>query len=245
MSAAAYVGRVGGLAVALGVGAALFTGTGLAWADPDASTSSDSPSSESPRRERQDARCRPAARTRRCTDGGTDPKAAEPKDERKAADEKGLDEKADPRPKPTHPRPKLTRPRSIPRPSAPPRSAPTSPTSRPTPISPPRMRIRSNPPPAQAPAHRLPPRRSPRSRTNVGAGPSVAQAPTSKVTATELTSAEPQPDGESDPTNTQSKVIAPQAMASLARVQAAATPVGSRRCGRGRPPSIRSRWSRI
>ncbi len=59
----------------------------------------------------------------------------------------------------------------------------------------------------------------------MGAGPSVAQAPTSKVAAAELTSAEPQPDGESDPTNTQSKVIAPQAMASLARVQAAATPV--------------------
>ena len=33
MGASRYVGRVGGLAVALGVGAAMFSGSGLAWAD--------------------------------------------------------------------------------------------------------------------------------------------------------------------------------------------------------------------
>jgi hypothetical protein len=48
MRAAAYIGRVGGLAVALGVGAAVATGHGVAWADdgtgPAGSTSQESPS---------------------------------------------------------------------------------------------------------------------------------------------------------------------------------------------------------
>ena len=35
MNASRYIGRIGGLAVALGVGAALFTGNGIAWAGPD------------------------------------------------------------------------------------------------------------------------------------------------------------------------------------------------------------------
>ena len=39
MSAAAYVGRVGGLAVALGVGAAVVTGHGVAWAETSDSVS--------------------------------------------------------------------------------------------------------------------------------------------------------------------------------------------------------------
>ncbi len=50
MNAAAYVGRVGGLAVALGVGAAVVTGygCGVAWADtPDSSSSKPSSTSES------------------------------------------------------------------------------------------------------------------------------------------------------------------------------------------------------
>ena len=47
MGAAAYVGRVGGLAVALGVGAAVATGQGVAWASPTDSTSSTSESSAS------------------------------------------------------------------------------------------------------------------------------------------------------------------------------------------------------
>ena len=42
MTCATYVGRVGALAVALGVGAGLFTGTGVAWADPDESSGSSS-----------------------------------------------------------------------------------------------------------------------------------------------------------------------------------------------------------
>jgi hypothetical protein len=50
MRAAAYIGRVGGLAVALGVGAAVATGHGVAWADdttsPAGSTSQESPSAD-------------------------------------------------------------------------------------------------------------------------------------------------------------------------------------------------------
>ncbi|AFM16539.1 hypothetical protein Mycch_1748 [Mycolicibacterium chubuense NBB4] len=42
MNAGSYVGRIGGLAVALGVGAAVFTGNGVAWADSTGSDSSTS-----------------------------------------------------------------------------------------------------------------------------------------------------------------------------------------------------------
>jgi len=45
MRAAAFVGRVGELAVALGVGAALFAGTGTAWADPSSESSDAAPAS--------------------------------------------------------------------------------------------------------------------------------------------------------------------------------------------------------
>ena len=48
MRASGYVGRVGELAVALGVGAALFTGTGTAWADPATPDSSDSAPAPAP-----------------------------------------------------------------------------------------------------------------------------------------------------------------------------------------------------
>lgn len=47
MGASAYIGRVGGLAVALGVGAAIATGHGVAWASPTESSSSTSESSAS------------------------------------------------------------------------------------------------------------------------------------------------------------------------------------------------------
>ena len=47
MSASWFVGRVGGLAVALGVGVALYSGAGTAWADPSESTSPNSGSSRS------------------------------------------------------------------------------------------------------------------------------------------------------------------------------------------------------
>ena len=36
MGAASYIGRIGGLAVALGVGTAIITGQGVAYATPDA-----------------------------------------------------------------------------------------------------------------------------------------------------------------------------------------------------------------
>ena len=50
MGHAKYIGRVGALAVALGVGAAVATGLGMgvAWADDTGSTSTDSPSTDSP-----------------------------------------------------------------------------------------------------------------------------------------------------------------------------------------------------
>jgi hypothetical protein len=47
MNASRYIGRIGGLAVALGVGAALFTGNGIAWAEPDSDDSSVSSTSDS------------------------------------------------------------------------------------------------------------------------------------------------------------------------------------------------------
>jgi hypothetical protein len=47
MDASAYIGRVGGLAVALGVGAAVATGHGVAWASPTESSSSTSESESS------------------------------------------------------------------------------------------------------------------------------------------------------------------------------------------------------
>jgi hypothetical protein len=47
VNASRYIGRVGGLAVALGVGAALFTGNGIAWAGPDSQDSSVSSASGS------------------------------------------------------------------------------------------------------------------------------------------------------------------------------------------------------
>lgn len=47
MGASRYVGRVGGLAVALGVGAAVFAGSGMAWATADADAGSTSAASES------------------------------------------------------------------------------------------------------------------------------------------------------------------------------------------------------
>src|ERR1043165_2828235 len=42
VKASAYIGRVGGLAIALGVGVAMTSGIGAAWAEPHGSTTSDS-----------------------------------------------------------------------------------------------------------------------------------------------------------------------------------------------------------
>jgi hypothetical protein len=47
MNASRYIGRIGGLAAALGVGAAVFTGCGVAWAGPASSDSSGSSASDS------------------------------------------------------------------------------------------------------------------------------------------------------------------------------------------------------
>ncbi len=47
MGAGAYVGRIGGLAVALGIGAAVFVGQGIASAEPSTTSGTDSPTSTS------------------------------------------------------------------------------------------------------------------------------------------------------------------------------------------------------
>ena len=58
MGASAYIGRVGGLAVALGIGAAVATGQGVAWAGP---TESDPSTTEPPPSADADAGLDPAA----------------------------------------------------------------------------------------------------------------------------------------------------------------------------------------
>ncbi|PRC42092.1 glycoside hydrolase, partial [Mycobacterium sp. ITM-2017-0098] len=66
MNSGQFVGRVGGLAVALGVGAAVFTGSGVAWASEDSggdtASVSGTPSAESPASETPDSTV-PAADT--------------------------------------------------------------------------------------------------------------------------------------------------------------------------------------
>ncbi|MDA2889569.1 DUF4185 domain-containing protein [Mycolicibacterium sp. BiH015] len=56
MGAATYVGRVGGLAVALGVGSAVFAGQGVAWADDTDSSASSTSSSATSQTDSTDAR---------------------------------------------------------------------------------------------------------------------------------------------------------------------------------------------
>ncbi len=80
MGAGAYVGRIGGLAVALGIGAAVFAGQGLASAQPSTTSGSEPSSSTSsssenkqPAEEKADA----------STDSGDTKPAAEPKPQKK------------------------------------------------------------------------------------------------------------------------------------------------------------------
>ncbi|CAA0079758.1 Uncharacterised protein [Mycolicibacterium vanbaalenii] len=80
MGAAAYVGRVGGLAVALGVGSAVFAGQGVAWADEtDSSPSTSASSATSDRDSGSDA---PSKRdATRDDDAAKDDAAADPDDD--------------------------------------------------------------------------------------------------------------------------------------------------------------------
>jgi hypothetical protein len=62
MGAARHVGRVGGLAVALGLGAAVLSGAAAAWASPDSESSGPAPShAASAQSARHSARPDPAA----------------------------------------------------------------------------------------------------------------------------------------------------------------------------------------
>src|SRR5882757_3446447 len=74
MNGAAYVGRVGSLAVALGVGAVLLTGPRVAWAEtPGDSPSSPSSSSESPSGAQAQSSTEPSGPSRRSAEPPTDP----------------------------------------------------------------------------------------------------------------------------------------------------------------------------
>ena len=78
MGAGAYVGRIGGLAVALGIGAAVFVGQGVASAQPS-TTSGSEPSSTSSSESNQPAEKKADA----STDSGDTKPAAEPKPKKK------------------------------------------------------------------------------------------------------------------------------------------------------------------
>jgi hypothetical protein len=78
MGASGYVGRVGGLAIALGVGAAILGGTATSWADDGTAATSDSTSRDTSAQTADDGpatvRRAPAARVR---DAGPDPTSAD------------------------------------------------------------------------------------------------------------------------------------------------------------------------
>ena len=240
MRAAAYVGRVGGLAVALGVGAALFTGTGLAWADPDASTSSDSPSSESSPAKPSGAAPSSAVHTNGRTSsvrGSAVPKpnVAETKDEDQGGDEKDIDEeegktKAEPA--------KADLPEVDSAPVDPTSIGTEEPDTKPDPDQPDPDQPDPDEPTADAdpvelrhPATGAGPTtpsftKSESEKSDNGkAEPSVARARSGKVDASEVTSAGPQPESLQEGVNARSKMTAAQAMTSLGEVRDAATPV--------------------
>lgn len=80
MGAGAYVGRIGGLAVALGIGAAVFVGQGVASAEPSTTSGSESSSTTSSSENKQPAEEKADAST---DSSDTTPAAAEPKPKKK------------------------------------------------------------------------------------------------------------------------------------------------------------------
>lgn len=87
MNASRYIGRIGGLAVALGVGAALFTGNGIAWAGPDSQDSSVSSTSGPPASDASDSKpvkktpAGPFGRIKTSTPSGSTPASTSQGDE--------------------------------------------------------------------------------------------------------------------------------------------------------------------
>jgi ABC-2 type transport system ATP-binding protein len=80
MGAGAYVGRIGGLAVALGIGAAVFVGQGVASAEPSTTSGSESSTSTSSSEKKQPAEEKADTPT---DSSDTKPAAAEPKPKKK------------------------------------------------------------------------------------------------------------------------------------------------------------------
>ncbi|WNG86893.1 DUF4185 domain-containing protein [Mycobacterium sp. ITM-2016-00317] len=125
MGSAAYVGRVGGLAVALGVGTAVFAGQGVAWADDtDSSTTSSSTSASSDTDRAETSRA--AGRTADTTGTESEPQQeSEPDDESAAAPEEdpagdpaetGDDTDAEPEEEPESEADPVTAPEEAPKP---------------------------------------------------------------------------------------------------------------------------------
>ncbi|WP_064279624.1 DUF4185 domain-containing protein [Mycolicibacterium iranicum] len=92
MGAAAYVGRIGALAVALGVGSAVFAGQGVAWAD-DADSSAAAPSSSAT--SQSDSTGDRKLTTKRDRDSAAESEASEESDESEDADTDDADEDAE------------------------------------------------------------------------------------------------------------------------------------------------------
>jgi len=112
MAAAAYVGRVGGLAVALGIGSAVFAGHGVAWAEETGSSPSKTSTSATSASDTSDSDTSDTAdRTGTAEEAGADEPEAEPEDEAEAeaeaeepeepeAEAEEPEDEADPEPEP-------------------------------------------------------------------------------------------------------------------------------------------------
>ncbi|MDZ4264939.1 MAG: DUF4185 domain-containing protein [Mycobacterium sp.] len=100
MAAAAYVGRVGGLAVALGIGSAVFAGHGVAWAEETGSSPSKTSASATSTSDTSDSDTSDTAdSTATAEEAGTDEPEAEPEDEpepEEPEDEEPEDEQPEP-----------------------------------------------------------------------------------------------------------------------------------------------------
>lgn len=105
MGAAAYVGRVGGLAVALGVGSAVFAGAGVAWADEADSPASKSPTAATPEDNTKDTTEADdkTTETQQDTDDDADEADSEEAEQEPegSAEAEDSDESEDPDPEPT------------------------------------------------------------------------------------------------------------------------------------------------
>ncbi|BBY75270.1 hypothetical protein MPRF_21690 [Mycolicibacterium parafortuitum] len=99
MAAATYVGRVGALAVALGVGSAIFAGQGVAWADEGTSPSAKPAASATAQKDTSDGKDSTDGKdsdTGSATDDADSPAAEDADDDAAAEDAAGAADDADP-----------------------------------------------------------------------------------------------------------------------------------------------------